>query len=45
MLNWCVNMQTKRNPDGEMLLSFIIVMTNANELMKKIHNRMPVILN
>jgi putative SOS response-associated peptidase YedK len=34
-----------KNPDGEMLLSFTIVTTNANELMEKIHDRMPVILH
>lgn len=31
-------------PDGDKLLSFTIITTGPNELMKPIHNRMPVIL-
>ena len=33
-----------RQPDGDKLLSFTIITTGPNELMKPIHNRMPVIL-
>src|SRR3972149_7216657 len=33
-----------KNPDGEILLSFTIITTHANELMSPIHDRMPVIL-
>lgn len=32
-------------PDGDRLLSFTIITTGPNELMKPIHDRMPVILN
>lgn len=33
-----------RNPEGEELESCSIIVTNANELMQPIHDRMPVIL-
>jgi putative SOS response-associated peptidase YedK len=32
------------NPEGEVIESFTILTTDANELMRPIHNRMPVIL-
>ncbi len=32
-------------PDGSWLHSFSIITTNANELMSRVHNRMPVILH
>ena len=34
-----------KTPEGEMLLSFTIITTTANELMEPIHDRMPVILH
>ncbi|HLE25330.1 MAG TPA: SOS response-associated peptidase [Thermodesulfobacteriota bacterium] len=34
-----------KTPEGEMLLTFTIITTNANELMEPIHDRMPVILH
>ncbi len=34
-----------KNPDGEILLTFTIITTSANEIMKPIHDRMPVILH
>ncbi len=34
-----------RAPDGNMLESFSIVTTDANELMEPVHNRMPVIVH
>lgn len=34
-----------RKPDGSRLQSFTIITTEPNELLKTIHNRMPVILN
>ncbi len=33
-----------RNPDGEELYSFTIITTNANDMVKPVHGRMPVIL-
>jgi putative SOS response-associated peptidase YedK len=33
-----------RDPDGEELYSFTIITTDANKLLRPIHNRMPVIL-
>ena len=33
------------SPEGEKLFTFTIITTNANELMKPIHDRMPFILN
>lgn len=33
-----------KNPEGEELLSFTIITTEANDLVNDIHNRMPVIL-
>ncbi len=33
-----------QKPDGDMLLSFTIITTEANDLMQPIHDRMPVIL-
>ncbi len=34
-----------KTPEGDTLLSFTIITTRANELMERIHDRMPVILN
>ncbi|MGH7799411.1 MAG: SOS response-associated peptidase, partial [Thermodesulfobacteriota bacterium] len=34
-----------QSPEGEKLVTFTIITTNANELMNSIHDRMPVILN
>ena len=34
-----------KNPEGEILLSFTIITTHANELMTPIHDRMPVVLH
>jgi putative SOS response-associated peptidase YedK len=34
-----------KNPKGELVLSFSLITTPANELMAKIHDRMPVILH
>lgn len=34
-----------KTPEGDKLLSFTIITTRANELMERIHDRMPVILN
>ena len=34
-----------QSPEGEKLFTFTIITTNANELMKPIHDRMPVILH
>ena len=34
-----------KTPEGELLLSFTIITTTANELMEPIHDRMPVILH
>src|SRR3990170_4558902 len=34
-----------KSPEGEILLSFTIITTTANELMEPIHDRMPVILH
>ncbi len=34
-----------KNPNGELIKSFSIITTEANELMKELHHRMPVILN
>ena len=34
-----------RKPDGSTLLSFAIITTEPNELIRPIHNRMPVILH
>ena len=36
--------ETWKNPEGKMIHSFSIITTSANELMKSIHDRMPVIL-
>jgi putative SOS response-associated peptidase YedK len=36
--------ETWKNPEGKMIHSFSIITTSANELMKSIHERMPVIL-
>jgi putative SOS response-associated peptidase YedK len=36
---------TWKSPDGEIIRSFTIITTEANELMKPIHDRMPVILS
>jgi len=36
--------ETWKNPDGKAINSFSIITTTANELMKSIHERMPVIL-
>ncbi|GFE72271.1 SOS response-associated peptidase [Chroococcus sp. FPU101] len=37
--------ETWQPPDGEMIASCTIITTEANELVKPIHNRMPVILS
>ncbi|MCF8298572.1 MAG: SOS response-associated peptidase [Saprospiraceae bacterium] len=34
-----------KNPDGNLIKSFSIITTEANELMQELHHRMPVILN
>ena len=34
-----------RKPDGSTLRTFTIITTEPNDLLKPIHNRMPVILN
>ncbi len=34
-----------KNPEGELVLTFSLITTPANELMTKIHDRMPVILH
>jgi putative SOS response-associated peptidase YedK len=36
--------ETWKNPEGKIINSFSIITTTANELMKNIHERMPVIL-
>ncbi len=32
-------------PEGDVIESFTIIVTNANELLRPIHDRMPVILD